>query len=192
MAHMAYWLRQRLVLSLQAILLGEPQPESEDFEQRNPVLFEQYRARSWSEIFAASEQVYNELLTVAAQLSEEDLTASNRFDWSPDGDPLYIHIMGNMQHHQGHLVQYAVEHGKLELAVETYERWVKTVLEAGVPDTLQGFMLYNLACFYATHNRVEQARTPLQQSFSLYPLLREAALTDSDLVELHLMPTGEG
>ncbi len=176
-AHMTYWLRQRLVLSLRAIVQKAPQPEPEDFEQRNPLLFEQDRARSWSDILADSEQVHTELLTVVEHLSEEDLTAFNRFDWSPDGDPLYIHIMGNMQHNQGHLVQYAVEHSKLELAVETYERWAKTVLEAGVPETLQGFMLYNLACFYATHSQVEKAWAPLQQSFTLYPLLREAALT---------------
>src|SRR5260370_13334099 len=79
-AHMTYWLRQRLVLSLQAILLQEPQPEPEDFEQRNPLLFEQQRARSWSEICAESEQVFTELLAVVEHLSEEDLTAFNRFD----------------------------------------------------------------------------------------------------------------
>jgi DinB superfamily len=191
-AHMTYWLRQRLVLSLQAILQNAPQPEPEDFEQRNPMLFEHQRFRSWSEICAESEQVYTDLLAVVEQLSEEDLTTFNRFEWSPDGDPLYIHIMGNMQHNQGHLVQYAVEHGKHELAAATYERWVKTVLEAGVPETLQGFMLYNLACFYATHRQVEQAWAPLQQSFTLYPLLREVALTDADLVELHLTPSAKG
>jgi hypothetical protein len=191
-AHMSYWLRQRLVLSLQAILQNAPQPEPEDFAERNPVLFEQQRFRSWPEICAESEQVYTELLAVVEQLAEEDLTTFNRFDWSPDGDPLYIHIMGNMQHNWGHLVQYAVEHGKLELAAETYERWVTTVLEAGVPETLQGFMLYNLACFYATHHQVEKAWAPLQQSYTLYPLLREVALTDADLVELHLTSSAEG
>ena len=185
-AHMTYWLRQRLVLSLQAILQDAPQPEPEDFEQRNPVLFEQQRFRSWSEIRADSEQVYTELVAVVEQVAEEDLTALNRFEWSPDGDRLYIHIMGNMQHNQGHLVQYADEHGKHDLAVETYELWTNTVLEAGVPDTLQGFMLYNLSCFYATHHQVEKAWAPLQQSYTLYPLLREVAPTDSDLVELHL------
>ena len=119
-AHMTYF-----VLSLRAILQKAPQPEPEDFEQPNPLLFEQYRARSWSEICAESEHVYTELLAVVEHLSEEDPTAFNRFDWSPDGDPLYIHIMGNMQHNQGHLVPYAVEHGKLELAIETSERWAK-------------------------------------------------------------------
>lgn len=191
-AHMTYWLRQRLVLSLRAIVQEAPQPEPEDFEQRNPVLFAQQRFRSWPEISAESELVYTELLAVVEQVSEEDLTTFNRFDWSPDGDPLYIHIMGNMQHNQSHLVQYAVEHGKHELAVQTYECWVKTVLEAEIPETLQGFMLYNLACFYATHHHVEQAWAPLQHAFTLYPLLKEVALTDSDLTALHLTPSAEG
>jgi len=53
-----------------------------------------------------------------------------------------------------------------------------------VPETLQGYVFYNLACFYATHGRLEQASMPLQQAFTLYPHTREFALTDPDLVEL--------
>src|SRR5260370_737326 len=189
-AHMTFW-RQHLVLKLQAFLLKAPQPQAEDFDQRNSLLFEQQRTRPWSDILAESDHVYTELLALVEQLSEEDLTAFNRVDWSPDGEPLSIHIMGNFVHHQGHLAQYAVERGDLEHAVETYEVWVQSVLEAGVPDTLQGMMLYNLACFYATHSRGEKAWTPLQQSFALYPLLREFALTDSDLVEFHLKLSAE-
>jgi hypothetical protein len=46
-------------------------------------------------------------------------------------------------------------------------------------------MLYNLACFYAAHTQLENARPALQQAFTLYPALREYALTDPDLVPLH-------
>jgi hypothetical protein len=186
-AHMTFW-RQHLVLKLQAFLLKEPLLETEDLDQRNALLFEQQRARPWSDILAESDQVYTELLALFEQLSEEDF---NRVDLSPDGEPLSRHIMGNFLHYQGHLAQYAAERGDLEHAVEIYEVWVQSGLEAGAPDTQQGMMLYNLACFYATHALGEKAWTPLQQSFALYPLLREVALTDPDLVEFHLKLSSE-
>ena len=69
-------------------------------------------------------------------------------------------------------------------ALEIYEVWTNRVVEASVPETLKGYMLYNLACFYATHNQLEKARPVLQQAFTLYPALREFALTDPDLFAL--------
>src|SRR5690349_459214 len=86
-AHMTFW-RQRLVLSLQAIIQKAPQPAFDDFEQLNPVIFEEQRYRPWSDILSESDQVYAELLAVTEQLTEEDLTAFNRFDWTHDGSPL--------------------------------------------------------------------------------------------------------
>jgi len=61
----------------------------------------------------------------------------------------------------------------------------KEVVEAEVPETLQGYIFYNLACFYATHTRLEKAAPVLQQAFTLYPPTREFARTDPDLVALH-------
>jgi hypothetical protein len=183
-AHMTFW-RQRLVLTLQALLRKAPQPKSEDFEELNPIIFEEQRYRSWSEISAESDQVYADLIALADQLSEEDLTAFNRFDWMQEGMPLYTSFMGNCyEHTQNHLAQYSVDRNDLERALDTYEVWAKRVLEAGVPETLKGYVLYNLACFYATHSRLEKASMPLQQAFTLYPHSRELALTDPDLVEL--------
>lgn len=91
-AHMTFW-RQRLVLNLQALLRQEPQPKSEDFEQLNPLIFEQQRYRLWSDIIVESDHVYAELIALADQLSEEDLTAFNRFDWMREGEPLYTSFM---------------------------------------------------------------------------------------------------
>ena len=162
-----------------------PQPKSEDFEELNPIIFEEQRYRSWSDIIAESDQVYADLIALADQLSEEDLTAFNRFDWMQEGMPFYTSFMGNCyEHTQNHPAQYSVDRDDLERALDTYEVWAKRVLEARVPETLQGYVLYNLACFYATHSRLEKASMPLQQAFTLYPHTRELALTDPDLVEL--------
>src|SRR5579872_716284 len=67
-AHMTFW-RQRLVLKLTAILNKETL-ESADFEQLNPIIFEEQRYRPWSDILAESEQAFAELLAVVEQLPE--------------------------------------------------------------------------------------------------------------------------
>lgn len=191
-AHMTFW-RQRLVLALQALLRQAPQPKSEDFEKLNPIIFEEQRSRSWSAIMAESDHAYTDLIALADHLSEEDLTAFHRFDWIHEGEPLCTSFMGNCyEHTQNHLAQYFSDRKDLARALDTYEIWAKRVLEAGVPEILQGHVLYNLACFYATHSRLEKAWAPLQQAFTLYPHTREFALTDPDLVEFHLTQPEKG
>ncbi|HEV7126021.1 MAG TPA: ClbS/DfsB family four-helix bundle protein [Ktedonobacterales bacterium] len=183
-AHLTFW-RLRLVRMVQAHLQQTPQPRSEDFEQLNPIIFEEQRYRSWSEISAESDQAYADLIALTNQLTEEDLTAFNRFDWVHGGMPLYTAFMGNCyEHTQNHLAQYAGEHDDLERERATYVEWANRVLEAEVPQTLKGYVLYNLACFYATHGQVEKAAEPLRQAFVFFPQSREYALTDLDLVQL--------
>ncbi|HEY4388764.1 MAG TPA: DinB family protein [Ktedonobacteraceae bacterium] len=183
-AHMTFW-RQHLVSRLQAIIREEAQPEKENFEELNPLIFEEHRYRPWSILLSESDQVYAELIELASQLTENDLTDSHRFDWINDGMPLYTTFMGNCyEHTQVHLAQYLLDHRDLKHALEIYEGWVNRVIELDVPETLKGYILYNLACFYATHSQLEQARTTLQQAFALYPATREFALTDPDLVAL--------
>jgi tetratricopeptide (TPR) repeat protein len=183
-AHMTFW-RQRLALRLQALIRKSPQPESEDFEQLNPVIFEEQRYRPWPDILFESDRVYAELITLTEQLTEEDLTTFNRFDWTYDGAPLYTAFMGNCyEHTQQHLAQYSLDRDDLNRAIDTYEVWASRVVEAEVPETLKGYIFYNLACFYATHNLLEKAVPALQKAFALYPATREFALTDPDLVAL--------
>jgi len=183
-AHMTFW-RQRLVFRLQALIRQETQPQSENFEQLNPVIFEEQRYRPWLEILTESDQAYAELISLSEQLTEEDLTAFNRFDWTHDGAPLYTALMGYCyEHTQQHLAQYSLDRNNLERAIDTYEVWASRVIEAEVPEPLKGYIFYNLACFYATHSRLEQAAPALQQAFKLYPPSREFARTDPDLVAL--------
>ncbi|HEX4203488.1 MAG TPA: DinB family protein [Ktedonobacteraceae bacterium] len=183
-AHMTFW-RQRLVLRLQAIIRQETPPKSEDFEQLNPIIFEEQRYRPWSDILSESDHVYAELITLTDQLTEEDLTAFNRFAWTHEGAPLYTDFMGNCyEHTQQHLAQYSLDRHDFKRAIGTYEVWANRVVEAEVPETLKGYIFYNLACFYATHDRLEKAAPALQQAFTLYPPTREFARTDPDLIAL--------
>ena len=185
-AHMTFW-RQRLALRLQAIIEKEPQPEVQDFEQMNPLIFEEQHNGTWSTILSESDQAYADLITLTAQLTEEDLTGWGRFDWVGNGMPLYTSFMGNCyEHTQIHLAQYLIERHENARALEIYEVWSNRVVEAPVPETLKGYTLYNLACFYVTHDQLEKARPALQQAFLLYPALKEFAQTDPDLFALHL------
>ena len=185
-AHMTFW-RQRLALRLKAIIAKEPQPEVQDFDQMNPLIFEEQRYRPWSVILSESDQAYEDLIMLTAQLTEEDLAAWGRYDWVGDGMPLYTSFMGNCyEHTQIHLAQYLTERHEYARALETYEVWTNRIVDASVPETLKGYSLYNLACYYATHDQLEKAKPTLQQALTLYPALREFALTDPDLFALHL------
>ncbi len=181
-AHLTFW-RHRLVLRLQAIIRQEPQSVSDNFEQLNPVIFEEQRYRPWADILAESDHVYTELIALSDHLTEEDWTAFNRFDWTHAGTPLYTALMGYCyEHTQQHLAQYSLDRHDRERAIDTYEAWADSVIEEEAPETLKGHIFYNLACFYATHTLLEKAVPALQQAFTRYPATREFALTDPDLV----------
>ncbi len=183
-AHMTFW-RQRLVLELTAILNQETAPDFGNFEQLNPIVFEERRYRTWSDTLAESEQAYDELFVHVDQLSEEDLTAFNRFDWIPDGEPLYTDIMGSSyEHARDHFAQYYLDRHGLPRATSIYESWTDRVVQTEAPEAAKGIVLYNLACFYATHTQLEKASVTLQQALTLAPHLIEWSLSDPDLVAL--------
>ena len=190
-AHLTFW-RQRLTLSLQAHLQKAPQPDIEPFEQLNPIVFEENRSRAWQDILAASDQAYADLIEVTKQLSDEDLTAPDRFDWMPEGMPLYLSFMGNCyEHTQIHLGSYFLERHDLLRAAQVYESWASNIVEAEVPSLLKGNILYNLACFYALNDQLEKAATSLARALKLAPELKEWSLKDPDLDALRTKSAGQ-
>lgn len=187
-AHMTYW-RQQLNLKLEAILRQQTPPESDDYEQVNPIIFERQRLRPWPEVLADSDRAFAELVGLTDQLKDEDLTAFQRFAWIPDGWPLYTAFMGNCYEHMAnHFAQYYLDRQDRAQALRTYASWVERLVQAAAPDTLKGLVLYNLACFYATHAEAEQAAMTVREAFALHPPLTEFARTDHDLdaVRSHL------
>jgi tetratricopeptide (TPR) repeat protein len=183
-AHMSFY-RRRLATRLQAVLGQEPQPEPIDFEQQNPIIFLEQRDRLWPDILSESDEIYAQLITLTEQMAEDDLTIADRFDWVPTGNPLYLLYMGNSYDHaQNHLAQYLLDRHDLDGAIDTYEAWARRVTDSPFPDLLRGYTYYNLACFYATHDRTPLAVLALRQGFELYPDTREFAKTDSDLDSL--------
>jgi tetratricopeptide (TPR) repeat protein len=184
-AHRTFW-RQDLVLKLTAILQHQAVPPTEESEEQlNSMVFEEHKPRPWSAIHAESERVYAELIKLAEQLSEEDLTASNRFTWISGGKPLYAAFLGRCyEHDQEHLAQYYLDRHDLPRAIKIREHCANRVMQAEVPAWVKGSFLYNLACFYAQQNQLEKAAALLQEALTLAPRLKERSKSDPELVAL--------
>lgn len=56
------------------------------------------------------------------------------------------------------------------------------------PDRMKGIVLYNLACFYATHGQVQKAAGTLPEALRLAPHLQEWSWSDPDLAALRPQP----
>ncbi|GCE29965.1 hypothetical protein KDA_54490 [Dictyobacter alpinus] len=184
-AHRTFW-RQDLIRKLTALLEHQNIPVTdEDEELLNATTYGKQEKRSASEIQADSKQTYAELIALVGQLSEDDLT-STRFPEISGQHPLYTTFLGSLyEHEQEHLAQYYADHNDLPKAIEVRERCAHRILQAQVPQWVKGWFLYNLACFYAQHNQLEQAATHLQEAVTLAPNLEERSKNDPDLAALH-------
>jgi uncharacterized damage-inducible protein DinB len=183
-AHMTFW-RQCVVEKLAAILANETAPSYEPFEAYNRRIFVERRDWPWPRVQEASQQAYTDLVAHLERLSEEDLVSSGRFDWIPDGEPLYNIVLGNCyEHTRDHLAQFFLDRGDLPRATELYERWTERVVATAAPDPVKGIVLYNLACFYATHEQLGKAAGLLPEALRLAPQLKEWSRSDPDLAAL--------
>jgi len=185
MAHRTFW-HQDLILKVTAILQHQEIPPSEESDdQINAMVFEEHKLHPWSALHAESEQVYAELIQLIEQLSEDDLTAPNRFPSITGEKPLYAAFIGSCyEHDQEHLAQYYSDRHDLPQAIQIRERCANRVLQAEVPEWVKGWFLYNLACFYAQQNQLEQAAARLQEAVAFAPGLKERSQSDPDLVAL--------
>jgi hypothetical protein len=185
MAHRTFW-HQDLILKVTAILQHQEVPPSEESEEQlNTMVFEEHKLRPWSAIHAESEQVYTELITLAERLSEEELTASNRFTSISGERPLYTTFLGPCyEHDQEHLAQYYSDRHNLLRAIQIRENCANRVIQAEVPEWVKGSFLYNLTCFYAQLNQLEKAAALLQEALTLAPRLKERSKSDPELVAL--------
>jgi len=184
-AHRTFW-HQDLILKVTAIRQHQEVPPSEESEdQINAMVFEEHKLHPWSALHAESERVYAELITLAEQLSEEDLTDSNRFASITGGRPLYTAFLGSCyEHDQEHLAQYYLDWNALPQAIQIRERCANRVLQAEVPEWVKGWFLYNLACFYAQLPELKRAAALLQEALTLAPDLKEHSMRDPDLAAL--------
>jgi hypothetical protein len=182
LAHVTSW-RQRGVQKLEATLQGEDLPHFLDFDEFNAQTFQEQHPRPAADILRDSVEVYQRLIELVQCFSEEDLAIPGHFAWVDDSESLGSAIIFN-----GYgcpledLAEYYLDHGDLARAIKLHEGSVECIMQLPVPDSAKGTSLYNLSCFYSTHNMTEKALEKLHLALDLYPVLREWALNDPDLV----------
>lgn len=179
--------RQNLIQVLTAILQHQEVPPREKInDEINGEVFAEQRLRAWSEIHAESERVDAALITLVEQLNEDELTDTDRFSAVTKGWPLYAVFVGNCyEHGLEHVVQYFSDRHDLPRAIAIREQCANRVLQAEMPARVKGFILYNLACFYAQQHLLENAATRLQEAVTADPRLQEYAKKDPELAALH-------
>ncbi len=185
MAHRTFW-HQDLILKVTAILQHQEIPPSEESDdQINAMVFEEHKLHPWSALHAESERVYAELIQLIEQLSEDDLTAPNRFPSITGEKPLYAAFIGSCyEHDQEHLAQYYSDRHDLPRVMQIREKCANRIMQAEVPAWVKGWFLYNLACFYAQQNQLEKAAALLPEALTFAPDLQEQSKSDPDLVAL--------
>ena len=185
MAHRTFW-HQDLILKVTAILQHQEIPPSEESDdQINAMVFEEHKLHPWSALHVESERVYAELIQLIEQLSEDDLTAPNRFPSITGEKPLYAAFIGSCyEHDQEHLAQYYSDRHDLPRVMQIREKCANRIMQAEVPAWVKGWFLYNLACFYAQQNQLEKAAALLPEALTFAPDLQEQSKSDPDLVAL--------
>lgn len=185
MAHRTFW-HQKLIGKVTAILQHQEIPPSEESEEQlNAMVFEEHKLHPWSALHAESERVYAELIELIEHLSEDDLTAPNRFPSITGEKPLYAAFIGNCyEHDQEHLAQYYSDRHDLPRVMQVREKCANRIMQAEVPAWIKGWFLYNLACFYTQQNQLEKAAALLPEALTFAPDLKEWSKSDPDLVAL--------
>src|SRR3954471_17125454 len=180
LAHLTFW-RRRLILQLEMVQHEEP-PEWPDRNDTNVHTFQQHQKSSLADILQDAEESQQNLLAMIQRFSEESL-ATQHYRWMHTNDSLGVAIMGaGYALPLEQMAQYYLDRNDLARATHIHETLVDQILHTNVPDSAKGIGLYNLACFYATHNILDKVMGKLQEALYFYPRLKEWALNDPDLV----------
>jgi phage shock protein E len=171
---------------------GETPPVWRDMElihHINSQAFTTYQSKSFPEVEAEAEKIFDALITQVNNLSEADLTDPDRYEWQ-DGEPLWEETLGNgLWHPISELTDYYLKRGETPAALQLQETLLATVRAAKLPPDELGVALYNRVCIYATNGWPEKALALLPEALRLRPTLIEWSKHDSDLDSLRADPT---
>jgi len=188
LAHLAYW-HEHTALNIQRVKRGEePQPSTDDDNQANTRIFEQYRHSSFAEVFDLSERSHQAMLNCVRGLSEEDLT-STEFLPDQNGRPLWRFVVGDgLMHTITHLAHIYNERSETQMALAIQVEAAE--LLAGLSDSQQwkGVLTYNLACQYSLSGEKDRAVALLREGLALDPSLTEWSKQDPDFDPIRADP----
>ena len=188
-AHMAAW-KQRHAEKLAAAVRGETAPEWTDMELVNRLNAESYAAdrdRSWQAVQNQADHACAALITQVERMGEAELTDPNCYGWQA-GSALWKETLGNgVWHPYDHMTKLYLARGDVERALGINQALIDT-LQVDAPAELRGDAIYNLACLYARHGRIDQALAALREALNLNPKLIDWSRQDTDLDSLRAEP----
>jgi tetratricopeptide (TPR) repeat protein len=185
-AHNASWKQRR------AEQITAPDNEAltgfRDFEYLNAQTFEMNRQLAWEDILENAREAYEFLSERVEALSEQDLNNPDRYPWL-NGRPAWRTVaISGYYHPLSHVAAYLHERGQVAQASDMHDTMAERLQELDEDAEWGGIAQYNLACFYATTSRPQQAIQHLTSALRLNPGLVEWARQDTDLSILHGEP----
>lgn len=187
LAHVTFW-TERLVTQLQAATGAEPPGPIEDFHKTNDEVFEANKNRNWEDVLAWATEVSRKFHTALDAVAEEMLeyTAGSE---GTGGPPLWRNVaFTGVYHPMHHVADVYIERGDFEGAQSLQEFVTEGMAALDESDAWQGTTQYNLACFYALHDKPQQALTLLTTALKRAPDLIEWSKQDGDLDSLRELP----
>lgn len=185
-AHLNTW-REHAVHILDAVRRGQPPEGPFDDSQidgRNAEIYDAHRRDSSDEVRAASAATYAALKEAVAACSDDELRRER-----PTGGELWRVIPGNGHAHVAqHVSSWLAEHDD-PAGAEATALWAYTLETALFPEPADKAVAdYNLACFYARNERVDEALPLLGGALRSQPDLRDWAMNDPDLAPIREDP----
>jgi hypothetical protein len=190
-AHVTAW-QGRLLEILAALERGDTPPDFwDELDELNRATYEATRERTWDDVLADFERVFETLVAHVERLDERRLTDKGYYA-TKGGRLLWSVINGNsFAHLETHLSGYYAQHHDLARANAIQEMLAGA--QAALDDTpvARGTALYNLACHYALTGQAAPALARLREALPLNPDLVAWSRQDEDLVSLHGTPEYE-
>jgi rhodanese-related sulfurtransferase len=150
--------------------------------------FLRFQHSSFYEVQAEAERVFEAFIAQVEGMSEEELNDPHHFVWQ-EGEPLRGETLGNgLWHPCTQLSTFYLQSGRRASALQLQEVMLETVRRADLPSEALGVVIYNQACFFATHSWPEKALILLSEALQLRSPLIEWSKHDSDLDALRANP----
>ena len=187
-AHLNFW-RDRTLRRLIAVRDGvEPPGPSQDFQPENERNFAAQQHKPWGEIIAESDRLFRETKQVIPQLTDAQLTEPQQVGTAEI--KLSERVVSDfMEHPAEHLTQLYRERGETARAEAQEGATVEVISELfGKNNSLYGYAIYNLGCFYARNGESERAIAAVGEALPLIPSLVEWSKQDTDLDSLRDIP----
>ena len=149
---------------------------------------EKYRDVPFQDVQQEAERVFATFIAQVEGMSEEEWSDPNRYEWA-NSEALWEETLGNgLWHPFSQMVALSMQRGDRESAELLQEKLLKAMRSADLPPGTIGVMLYNQACFYATHDWPEKALALLPEALRIRPTLVEWSKHDGDLDGLRADP----